>query len=100
MPPAARISDLHLCPMVTPTGMNPIPHLGGPILGPGAPTVLIGSLPAALMGDDCVCVGPTDRIIQGSSTVMICGHPAARQGDATAHGGTIAIGCFTVIIGD
>lgn len=68
-------------------------------MGPGAPTVLIGKMPAAVMGDSCTCVGPPDSIVKGSATVMICGKPAARLGDTTAHGGNIALGCFTVMIG-
>jgi uncharacterized Zn-binding protein involved in type VI secretion len=95
---AARLTDMHVCPMVTPA-VVPIPHVGGPIVGPGAPTVLIGKLPAAVIGDSCVCVGPPDAIIMGSTTVMISGKPAARMGDPTAHGGTIVIGCPTVLIG-
>ena len=98
--PAARLTDMHTCPMQTPAFPSPIPHVGGPIIGPGAPTVLIGRLPAATVGDSLVCVGPPDTIVQGSSTVMICGRPAARMGDNTAHGGSIAIGCPTVLIGD
>ncbi len=95
MPPAARISDMHVCPMVT----GVVPHVGGPILPPGTPTVLIGGLPAATVGDMCVCVGPPDSIVAGSATVLIGGKPAARLGDSTAHGGTIVLGCFTVMIG-
>ena len=98
MPPAARLTDMHTCPMVTP-GLPPVPHVGGPISGPGAPTVLIGSLPAARVGDMAVCVGPPDSIVQGSATVMIGGMPAARMGDATAHGGSIVLGMPTVLIG-
>ena len=98
MPPAARLTDFHTCPMVTPA-LPPIPHVGGPITGPCVPTVLIGGLPAAGLGDMLVCVGPPDSIIQGSSTVMIGGRPAARIGDSTAHGGTILIGDLTVMIG-
>jgi uncharacterized Zn-binding protein involved in type VI secretion len=98
MPPAARLTDMHTCPMQTP-GVPPIPHVGGPISGPGAPTVLIGSLPAARVGDMAVCVGPPDSIVQGSATVMIGGVPAARMGDLTAHGGTIVLGMPTVMIG-
>lgn len=98
MPPAARLTDMHVCPMVTPE-VPPIPHIGGPIIGPGAPTVLIGKLPAAVMGDMATCVGPPDTIVKGSSTVMIEKKPAARVGDSTAHGGTIALGCFNVMIG-
>ena len=98
MPPAARIGDLHVCPMQTP-GTPPIPHVGGPILPPGTPTVLIGGQPAACVGDMATCVGPPDSIIMGSATVMIGGKPAARMGDSTAHGGSITVGCPTVIIG-
>jgi len=97
--PAARLTDMHICPMVTP-GLPPIPHVGGPITGPGCPTVLIGGMPAAVMGDMCVCVGPPDTIIIGSTGVFFGGKPAARMGDSTAHGGTIALGCPTVMIGE
>ncbi|WP_238686509.1 MULTISPECIES: PAAR domain-containing protein [Xanthomonas] len=76
-----------------------VPHVGGPIIGPGAPTVLIGGLPAARIGDSAVCVGPPDSIVMGAPTVIISGQPAARLGDSTAHGGGIALGCFTVLIG-
>ena len=86
MPPAARVGDMHVCPMQTP-GLPPIPHVGGPILPPGCPHVLIGNMPAACMGDSAVCVGPPDVIIK------------ARMGDQTAHGGQIVMGCPTVIIG-
>lgn len=99
MPIAARISDMHTCPMQTPAVPSPIPHVGGPIIGPGAPTVLIGGLPAAVMGDVCICTGPPDSVVKGSSTVMIGGKPAARMGDNCAHGGSIVVGCPTVIIG-
>jgi len=97
--PAARLTDMHVCPMLTP-GLPPIPHVGGPITGPGAPTVLIGGMPAAVMGDMCVCVGPPDTIILGSVGVFIGGKPAARMGDSCAHGGTIILGCPTVLIGE
>ena len=95
MPSAARISDMHTCPMVTAL----VPHVGGPISGPCVPTVLIGSMPAAVIGDLCVCVGPPDTIVKGSATVMIGGKPAARQGDMTSHGGVIVAGLPTVQIG-
>lgn len=95
MPPAARITDMHVCPQVTVL----VPHVGGPILPPGVPTVLIGNLPAATMGSMCTCVGPPDVIIRGSATVLIGGRPAARMGDQTAHGGTIVLGFPTVMIG-
>lgn len=96
--PAARITDLHVCPMFTP-GLPPVPHVGGPIIGPGVPTVLIANMPAAVLGDTATCVGPPDVIQKGSATVTIGGKPAARMGDLTAHGGTISIGCPTVLIG-
>lgn len=95
MPAAARITDMHTCPMNT----SGAPHIGGPILPPGAPTVLIGGLPAAKVGDMATCSGPPDSIVQGSGTVLIEGMPAARMGDMTAHGGTIVAGEFTVMIG-
>jgi uncharacterized Zn-binding protein involved in type VI secretion len=98
MPPGARLTDMHVCPMVTP-GLPPIPHVGGPVIGPGVPTVLVGMLPAAVIGDNAVCVGPPDVIIKGSMTVLIGGRPAARVGDITAHGGSVVMGCPTVIIG-
>ena len=95
--PAARLTDMHVCPMQTPA-VVPIPHVGGPISGPGCPTVLIGGLPAAGIGDMAVCVGPPDVIVAGSPTVLIGGKPAARMGDSCAHGGTIILGCPTVLI--
>jgi uncharacterized Zn-binding protein involved in type VI secretion len=95
MPLAARMTDMHTCPMVTVL----VPHVGGPILPPCCPTVLIGMLPAARVTDLAFCVGPPDVIAQGSSSVMIGGLPAARMGDPTVHGGVIIIGCPTVIIG-
>ena len=95
MPPAARIGDMHTCPMVT----GVVPHVGGPILGPGIPTVMISNMPAAVMGDTLTCTGPPDTIIKGSATVFIGGKPAARMGDSTAHGGTIVLGDPTVMIG-
>lgn len=94
MPPAARLTDLHTCPQVT----GIVPHVGGPISAPGAPTVLIGGLPAARMSDIAICVGPSDSIVKGSTKVLIGGLPAARVGDSTAHGGVIVLGCFTVLI--
>ncbi|CAI8411104.1 MAG: Uncharacterised protein [Porticoccaceae bacterium UBA1117] len=98
MPPAARLSDMHLCPMLSPA-VPPIPHVGGPILGPGTPNVLVGGMPAACLGDSCICVGPPDSIMKGSATVLIGNKPAARMGDNTAHGGSIALGCPLVLIG-
>lgn len=99
MPPAARLFDFHQCPLQTVVGPVTIPHVGGPILGPGAPTVLIGGLPAAKVGDLALCIGPPDSIVKGSQTVKIMGLPAARLGDKTAHGGTILIGFPLVLIG-
>lgn len=92
--PAARLSDMHVCPMVTVV----VPHVGGPIIM-GAPTVLTCMLPQARVGDPLVCVGPPDVIVLGSFTVLVCGQPAARLGDLTAHGGTIILGAPTVLIG-
>jgi uncharacterized Zn-binding protein involved in type VI secretion len=99
MPPAARVTDMHVCPMVTP-GVPPIPHVGGPILPPGVPTVLIDFLPAATVTDMLTCVGPPDMIAMGSTGVFINFLPAARLGDPTAHGGVITFGSPTCIIGE
>lgn len=96
--PAARVSDMHVCPMVTP-GVPPIPHVGGPILPPCEITVLISGLPAARITDKAVCVGPPDMIAKGSMTVLIGSLPAARVLDMTAHGGMIVMGAFTVLVG-
>ncbi len=95
MKPAARIGDMHTCPMTTGT----VPHVGGPVSPPGEATVLIGGMPAARQGDMAICTGPPDSIMAGSSTVLIGGMPAARQGDMTSHGGIITMGCSTVWIG-
>lgn len=86
---------MHTCPMVTGT----VPHVGGPVLPPGEPTVLIGGMPAARVGDMATCSGPPDSIVTGSATVLIGGMPAARMGDLTAHGGSIVAGSPTVLIG-
>ncbi len=94
--PAARTTDMHVCPMVT----GVVPHVGGPILPPCAPTVLTGKLPQARVTDLATCVGPPDVIVKGSMGVMVGGLPAARMFDMTAHGGMIMLGCFTVLIGD
>ncbi|MBI1833066.1 MAG: PAAR domain-containing protein [Planctomycetes bacterium] len=96
MPPAARVGDMHVCPMVT----GIVPHVGGPVLPAGCPTVLIGFMPAARVGDMLVCVGPPDVIAKGSPTVLIGNMMAARLGDMTAHGGNIVVGLPTVMIGD
>jgi uncharacterized Zn-binding protein involved in type VI secretion len=96
MPPAARVSDKHTCPAFT----GPVAHVGGPILPPCCVKVLIGGLPAARVTDKAVCIGPPDVIAKGSPTVFIGSLMAARLGDPTAHGGVIVVGCPTVIIGD
>lgn len=93
--PAARLTDMHVCPMVT--GL--VPHVGGPIAGPGCPTVLIGGMPAARVGDMLACVGPPDTIALGSFTVLIGGMSAAQLGSLCAHGGTVVVGCPVVLIG-
>lgn len=98
MRPAARCLDFHECSLYTPA-TPPIPHVGGPILGPGAVSVFIGGLPAARMGDLAFCVGPPDAIVEGSKTVKIMGLGAARLGDKTAHGGTVLTGLPSVLIG-
>lgn len=97
MPPAVRVGgDQHKCPVVQVL----VPHVGGPITGPGVPTVLIGGLPAAVMGDTCVCTGPPAAIVKGSVTVLVQNRPAARLGDQTAHGGIlVGPGMPTVMIG-
>ncbi|HLH38672.1 MAG TPA: PAAR domain-containing protein [Bryobacteraceae bacterium] len=94
--PAARVTDMHACPMVDP---GPVPHVGGPIIPPCAVTVLIGGLPAARVTDIATCVGPPDAIAEGSPTVLICGLPAARLGDMTEHGGVIIVGDPMVLVG-
>ncbi len=95
MPGAARVGDMHTCPLSD----GPKPHVGGPILPPGMPTVLIEGLPAAVAMGMCTCVGPPDTLTMGSVTVLIGGKPAIRMGDTTAHGGQVILGSFTVLIG-
>lgn len=92
---AVRVGDMHTCPMVT----GSVPHVGGPCMPAGEPTVLIGGMPAIRVGDMASCSGPPDTIVIGSATVLIGGKPAARVGDTTAHGGVIIQGCTTVLIG-
>ena len=99
MQPAARVGDMHTCPMQDPTPVGPKPHVGGPITGPGVLNVLIGGQPAAVVGDAITCAGPPDAIAKGSATVLIGNRPAARMGDSCAHGGTIVAGFPTVLIG-
>lgn len=99
MMPAARVLDMHMCPMQTPAPV-PIPHVGGAVLpAPAPPTVLIGGMPAATVGQQCLCVGPPDVIVGCSKTVLVNKRPLARMGDATAHGGVIVAGCPTVLVG-
>ncbi len=93
--PAARVGDMHTCAMVT----GVVPHVGGPILPPGCPTVLIGGMPAARATDMATCAGGPDVLTPGSATVLIGGMPAVRMGDMTAHGGVVTVGCPTVLIG-
>lgn len=93
--PAARVSDNHVCPMVT----GVVPHVGGPISTPGGPTVLICSMPSATIGSIAICVGPPDTVIKGSGTVLTCGKPQARMTDSCAHGGLIVVGAPTVLVG-
>ena len=94
MPLAARVGDMHVCPLVNGT----VPHVGGPVMPPGTVTGMIAGMPAAKVGDMLTCTGPPDSIVAGSATVMIGGMPAARVGDSTAHGGVIVVGCPTVNI--
>lgn len=93
--PAARLGDMHVCPMVSP---GPVPHVGG-VISKGAPTVMVAGMPAARVGDTAVCTGPPDTITAGSGTVMMGGQPAARMTSQCAHGGTVVAGCPTVLIG-
>ncbi|HEX2044668.1 MAG TPA: PAAR domain-containing protein [Gaiellaceae bacterium] len=93
--PAARVGDAHTCPLTT----GVVPHVGGPVVGPGVTTVLVGGLPAATVGDLCVCTGPPDTIVTGSATVLIAERPAARLGSGTAHGGAVVGGHATVLVG-
>jgi len=96
--PQSRLTDMHLCPMMNP-GVPPIPHVGGPIIGPCSPDTLVGFLPAARVTDEAMCLGPPDTIVKGSSSVLINFLPAARIMDMTAHGGMIILGEFTVLVG-
>jgi uncharacterized Zn-binding protein involved in type VI secretion len=95
MLPAARVADMHVCPLVNVL----VPHVGGPILPPGGMTTLIGGMPAARVTDMAVCVGPPDLLVLGSFTTMIGGMPAARIGSMTAHGGVVVMGFPMVLIG-
>jgi uncharacterized Zn-binding protein involved in type VI secretion len=92
---AVRQGDMHTCPAAT----GPVPHVGGPVVT-GLPTVLIGNLPAARVGDVASCAGPPDAFTMGAFTVKLGGMPAVRTTDMTAHGGKALVGCPTVMIGD
>lgn len=96
--PIATVGSMHVCPMLNP-GTPPPPHVGGPVSGPGAPTVLAGGKPVAVMGDMCVCAGPPDSIVQGEGTVLAAGKPVATLGSMTAHGGSITQGEPTILVG-
>lgn len=97
--PIARVGDMHVCPMQTPA-VVPIPHVGGPVLPPGAPTVFAGGMPVAVVGGMATCVGPPDVFIVGSFTVLAAGQPVVRAMDTTAHGGMVPAGFPTVMVGD
>jgi len=96
MKPAARITDMHTCPMV---------NGHGPARGRADHTAVRADGPhrrsaAARVTDHAICTGPIDTIVLGSLTVLIGGQQAARIGDLTVHGGVIVTGCPTVLIGD
>ena len=93
--PVATIGSMHVCPMVT----GYIPHVGGPVSGPGMPGVTINGQPIAVMGDMCTCVGPPDTIVQGCPGVTVNGKPVATIGSMTAHGGQITVGVPGVTVG-
>lgn len=95
MAQAARLGDNHTCPAANPDGS---PHTGGPITD-GDATVLIEYMPAARLGDMATCSGPPDMIATGAATCLIGYMPAARVGDTTVHGGSIVVGCTSVLIG-
>ena len=92
--PAARSTDMHVCPMFTAL----VPHVGG-MITVGLPTVLVGGMPQARVGDIHACVGPPGTAAMGSTTVLVGSMPATRMGDPCAHGGTIVVGCPIVLIG-
>lgn len=96
--PIATVGSMHVCPMLNP-GTPPPPHVGGPVTGPGVPTVLAGGKPVAVMGDMCICAGPPDTIAQGEATVLAGGKPVATMGCLTAHGGSITQGEPTILVG-
>lgn len=106
--PAARIGDMIMCPLQTPTPGGPVPHAvppGMPIQPPGCPTVMIGNQLAARIGDMSMCVtpaGPVPNPIKlGAFPVPVGGQPAARMTDQAAHpGSSISPPCCpTVLIG-
>lgn len=86
--PAARLGDMHVCPMLNP-GTPPPPHVGMPI-SKGSATVFIGGQPAARQGDISICAGPPDPILMGFPTVLIgdsAGGGAGAGGGASAKSG-------------
>ena len=83
--PAARLGDMHVCPMATPA-VPPVPHVGGPVTL-GSAGVMIGGMPAARMGDMCVCTGPPDSIAMGCPTVLIGEVGAGSAGGGGGGGG-------------
>lgn len=95
MKPVATIGSMHVCPMVS----GYIPHVGGPVIGPGAPNVLANGKPIAVMGDKCSCVGPPDTIVMGNPSILVNGKPIACMGDMTSHGGTITMGEPNILVG-
>ncbi len=95
--PAARLGDMHTCPLVDP--VSGVPHVGGPVTAPGCPNVLVAGTPAACVGDTATCVGPPDAVVSGAFNVLIGNRPAARMGDPTAHGGVVVVGALNVLVG-
>ena len=93
--PIATVGSMHMCPMCS----GYIPHIGGPVTGPGMPGVTINGQAVAVMGDMCTCIGPPDVIVQGCPGITINGVPVASVGCMTAHGGQITSGIPGVTIG-
>jgi uncharacterized Zn-binding protein involved in type VI secretion len=100
MMPCAKLTDMHICPMVSPA-VPPIPHVGGPVIAPCVPNVLVCGMPAAPLGNMATCVGPPDTLTKGSGSVMVGGRPCVRiLMDTTAHGGfVVGPGAPSVIVG-
>ncbi len=93
--PAARLTDMHTCPMVT----GVVPHVGGPISGPGHADGVDWRLARGTSATWRFAPAPPDTLAKGSATVLIGGTPAVRMGDGTAHGEVVVLGCPTVLIG-